>query len=92
MIKVIKRDGRLEDFSMLKLLRSINNSADDINAYFSEKDLELIGVDIERLIKEIRKDGSPTSSYEIRGIVVGTLYKSGFRLVSDSYCGGRMKK
>lgn len=92
MIKVIKKDGRIEDFNDSKVMRSITNSADRVKIQFNKSDLDTICMDVEKKIKEIRKDGSPTSTYEVRSLVVELLIDIGFSKVANSYVEGRMLK
>lgn len=84
-MKIIKKDGRIEDFSVKKLSTSIENAARDDKIYFNESDLKLLIGYIENLIKNIRKDNSDTSSYEVRGLVIEALKVNGFKEVLDKY-------
>lgn len=84
-MKIIKKDGRIEEFSVKKLSTSIENAARDDKIYFNESDLKLLIGYIENLIKNIRKDNSDTSSYEVRGLVIEALKVNGFKEVLDKY-------
>jgi len=92
MIKVIKRDGTTENYNKSKLIRSIANSADDVKIALNKRDLDIICMDVEKKINDIRSDGSPTSTYEIRAVIVDMLTKLGFRAVANSYYRDRMNQ
>lgn len=90
MIKVIKKSGKVEEYDKIKMLTSISNCADDARIPLSHKDLDIIGVEIDKQLREIRKDGSNSSSYEIRAIIIDVLDKLGFKKAAESYFNGRL--
>ncbi len=92
MTKVIKKDGRIEDFNKDKMLTSISNCADDVNIVFNKKDLDIIGTEVEKKLGEIRNDGSNTSSFEIRAVLVDVLDRLGFKKAVNAYIEGRLIK
>lgn len=85
-MKIIKKDGMVKEFNEKKIYTSILNAATDIsNSQFNESDLKILLSDVLRTIKTIRKDDTPTSSYEVKGIVISVLLSNGFSDVFKSY-------
>lgn len=85
-MKIIKKDGRIQEFNEEKIYTSILNAATDISkAELNESDLKVIVSDIIRRINVIRKDGTPTSSYEVKGVIISVLLRDGFTEVCKSY-------
>lgn len=84
-MKIIKKDGRLEDFSIRKVKISIENAARDSGAMVNESDLKIIIKDVEKYLLNIRKDSSITSSYEVIGVVFEVLKRDGFKSVLKAY-------
>lgn len=83
---IIKKDGKIVEFNEKKIYTSILNAATDIGkAELNESDLKVLVSEIIRRINIIRKDGTPTSSYEIKGIIVTVLLSDGFTEVFKSY-------
>lgn len=84
-MKIIKKDGRLEEFNINKAKTSIENAANDSKLVLNESDLKIIISDIEKTIAAIRKDSPITSSYEVNGVIFNVLIKYGFNSVLKSY-------
>ncbi|PRR83426.1 ATP cone domain-containing protein [Clostridium vincentii] len=85
-MNIIKKNGKVEEFKEKKIYTSILNSATDIGkSELNESDLKVLVSDIIRKISEIRKDGTPTSSYEVKGVIINVLLKDGFNEVCKSY-------
>lgn len=84
-MKIIKKDGRLEDFSIRKVKISIENAARDSGAMVNESDLKVIIKDVEKYLLNIRKDSLITSSYEVIGVVFEVLKRDGFKSVLKAY-------
>lgn len=84
-MKIIKRDGRLEEFNLLKVRVSLQNAANDINFTLNESDLKILVKDIETFLKKIRKDSYITSSYEVIGVIFEVLKRDGFNNILTSY-------
>lgn len=84
-MKVIKKNGSLQDFDLEKIKTSIRNTAMDIGVILSNKDVELIASDIHRIIKEIREEDGKTSYLEIRAAVRNELIHFGFLNVANQY-------
>lgn len=78
-MKVIKKDGRIQEFDSGKILTSIVNASHDVkDATLNESDIKIIVNDIKNKLASLRKDGSPTSSYEVIGVISEILVKDGF--------------
>lgn len=84
-MKIIKKDGRIEEFNSKKIITSIENAADDIGEMMNESDLKILAQDIERKILEIRKDSLLTSSYEVVGVVFYILKRDEFSDILKAY-------
>jgi len=82
-MKVIKRDGRLQEFDLDKIIRSIGAASDDAGKPLNTSDLHNIARDIEKSIKKLGKE--QISFDEIRTIVIDTLEKNGFKDVAKAY-------
>ena len=86
-MKVIKRNGRFEDFQIEKLERSIKNSASDISIVLNNSDIKLLCNEIKKELSVTCKDNNVTSSYEIVGVTVSVLKNNNFAKVINSYLG-----
>lgn len=84
-MKIIKKDGRLEEFSINKIKTSIENAAYDSHSFLNESDLNILVSDVVKTIKNIRKDSLITSSYEVIGIIFNVLMRDGFNNVLKAY-------
>ncbi|MBE6053515.1 MAG: hypothetical protein E7212_06310 [Clostridium sartagoforme] len=84
-MKIIKKDGRLEEFNISKIKTSIENAAKDTGSFLNESDLKVIAEDIENTLLEVRKDSCNTSSYEVTGVIFSVLTRDGFNSVLKSY-------
>lgn len=81
-MKVIKRDGRMQEFDIEKIQTSIVNAAHNVkDATLNEADVKMIVNDIRSELVSLRKDDSATSSYEIVGIISKVLINDGFNNV-----------
>ena len=78
MMKVIKKDGRLQELDLEKIKISILSATNDSKELLNESDVKILVEDINSKMKEVRKDGEDTSSYEISGIVIAILKRDGF--------------
>ena len=85
-MKVIKKDGRLQELNVDKIMGSILNATIEKKLLLNESDVKIIAEDVIRCIKSIRKEGN-TSSYEITGVVISILSRDGFEDVISSYVG-----
>ncbi|MBX9184412.1 MULTISPECIES: ATP cone domain-containing protein [Clostridium] len=86
-MRVVKRNGKFEDFQIQKLERSIKNSASDINIVFNNSDIKLLCNEIMKELSVACKDNDLTSSYEIVGVTLSVLKNNNFGKVINSYLG-----
>lgn len=84
-MKIIKKDGRIEEFNIKKIKTSVENAARDSETILNESDLKIITSDIEKTLLKIRKDTLITSSYEVIGIIFDILKRDGFNEVLKNY-------
>ncbi|MPQ44216.1 ATP cone domain-containing protein [Clostridium tarantellae] len=84
-MKIIKKDGRLENFQIEKIKTSINNATLSCKSLLNESDLKVLCEDIKNKINTIRKDGSNTSSYEVIGVVIDVLKDDKFSDIISLY-------
>lgn len=85
-MKIIKKDGRIQEFDQNKIFTSIDNASRDLKEVtLNESDIRIIVDDIVNALNKTRKDGTPTSSYEIIGVVSDVLYKDGFGAILKAY-------
>ena len=84
-MKILKKDGRIQDFDEKKIFTSIDNASKDVTTIvLNESDIKVIVKDIISKINALRKD-TPTSSYEVIGVIIEVLIKDGFRDVLKSF-------
>ena len=86
-MKVVKKDGRLQELDQDKIEVSILNSTRDEKALLNESDAKIIAEDVVSCIKEFRGEEYNTSSYEITGVVISILARDVFDDVISSYVG-----
>ncbi|MDU2490346.1 MAG: ATP cone domain-containing protein [Clostridium celatum] len=86
-MKVVKKDGRLQELDQSKIEVSILNATRDEKALLNESDVKIITEDVIKCIKEFRGEEDNTSSYEITGVVISILDRDGFDDVISSYIG-----
>lgn len=84
-MKVIKRDGRLQDFNRIKIRTSIENAGMDAAIKLTVAESELISKDVEKILLEIRKEDGITSFLEISAAVRIALIKFGYRKIATEY-------
>ncbi|MDV4152102.1 ATP cone domain-containing protein [Clostridium sp. AL.422] len=84
-MKIIKKDGRLEEFNINKIKTSIENAAKDSGSFLNSSDLRILADDIQKTILAIRKDPCITSSYEVTGIIFSILRNDGFSNILKAY-------
>lgn len=84
-MKIIKRDFRIQNFSIEKLENSILLPAKDLKVEVTEEDLtKIINSILSKLIK-LRAHADKTSVYELRGIVFECLLLNDFKYVAYRY-------
>ena len=84
-MKIIKKDGRLEDFNIGKIKTSIENAGRDSETILNESDIKILLEDIQKVLNLIKVNRDTTSSYEVIGIILDILRKDGFNNVLKSY-------
>ncbi|GAA0084452.1 ATP cone domain-containing protein [Clostridium sp. MB05] len=84
-MKIIKKDGRLEEFNVKKIKTSIENAARDSGTMLNESDLKILVNDAEKTLLKTRKDSLITSSYEVIGVIFDILKRDGFNSILRSY-------
>lgn len=85
-MKVIKKNGDIQEFNKEKISISIYNaSCDTESGLLNSSDLKVILDDILNTLFSVRKNDGYTSNYEIYGITVNSLKKNGFHKVMESY-------
>ncbi|MCB2292588.1 hypothetical protein LGK95_03410 [Clostridium algoriphilum] len=88
-MKVIKRDGRLQDFNLSKIKTSISRASDDAGQPLNIADIDNLAEDIWDSIEKYQKD--PIAFNIIHEIVLGELEKWGFSLVAKYYNQGKLE-
>ena len=84
-MKIIKKDGRIQDFDESKIQTSINNASKDLDEMaLNESDIKVIASDVVNTLKKLRKDDN-TSSYEVFGVITDVLVKDGFDILLKSF-------
>lgn len=83
-MKLIKKDGRLEEFNEDKIKISIENAADDSEGMLTESDVDIIINDVMSILNNLRHD-DVTSSYEVKGVVISVLSKDRFKKIAEEY-------
>ena len=86
-MKVIKQDGRLQNFDLSKIKTSIDRASDDASQPLNESDIENLAKSIEKGLKNYQKD--PIHSDIIQKFVLLELEKQGFTLVAEYYKQGK---
>ena len=84
-MKIIKKDGRLEEINPSKIRTRIENAARDSGVLLNSSDLRILADDVEKAILTIRKDSHITSSYEVIGIIFSILRNDGFNKILKAY-------
>jgi transcriptional regulator NrdR family protein len=82
-LKVIKRDGRTQEFNIHKIILTLEKVSEEIEEPFTESDINNLSGDILTFIKTI--DGDKISVKDIQDIVVEELVKLGFNKASKHY-------
>ncbi|MBU3192372.1 ATP cone domain-containing protein [Clostridium algidicarnis] len=82
-MKVIKKNGRIEDFDEKKLGTSILNAALDAKTNLTQGDINNITKEIYTEIKKIRNE--KTSSYELFALTITILKNQGFKNLAKEY-------
>jgi len=86
-MKVIKRDGRLQEFDLSKIKTSIDRASDDARQPLNESDIENLARSIEKSLKNYQKE--KIHSDIIQNFVLRELEKQGFGIVAKYYSEGK---
>ena len=89
-MKVIKQDGRLQNFDLEKIKTSIYRASDDANEPLNTSDIENLARSIEKEIENIEKD--TIHAYLIQSLVLNEIEKSGFHFVGKYYNQGKLEE
>ncbi|MEN8078034.1 ATP cone domain-containing protein [Clostridioides difficile] len=90
-MRVIKKDGRIQSFDIIKIRSSILGASIDSNTIINEADLKVLSNSVLKSLKDLRGDEGLTSTYEIFAIIIETLNKDGFNDIAMSYLGYKSK-
>lgn len=82
-MKVIKRDGRIQDFNIDKILITLVKVSDEIAEPFTESDINNLSEDIVKSIKAKAIDTIGVNS--IQDVVIEQLEKLGFNKAAKHY-------
>ena len=88
-MKVIKKDGRIQSFDIIKVRSSISI---DSNTIINESDLKNISARVLKELKGLRGEDGLSSTYEIFAIIIECLNKDGFEDIANSYLGYKSKR
>lgn len=84
-MRIMKKTGKIVDFTPSKIITSIENAAEDIGVHVSSSDINLLSMDILNGLKLLARDENYSSTYEIRSLVVDTLINNGYKSIAKSY-------
>lgn len=84
-MKVIKRDGRVQELEIEKIRLSILNASIDSKNIINESDLKILSSEIMKRLKDMRKADEQTSSYEITALTLSVLSHEGFEDIAKQY-------
>lgn len=82
-MKVVKRDGRIQNFDIDKIIRTIEYASDETGEPLTASDIEVLSKDIQNIIKNREED--KISVIEIQDIILEQLNKNGFHHVAEHY-------
>jgi len=82
-MKVIKKDGRIQEFDIEKIKLSLERVSDEVNEPFTKSDINNLARAIQETILTMNKEYIGSS--EIRSIVVEQLKRAGFTHIAQAY-------
>ena len=82
-MRVVKRDGRLQEFNLEKIMLTLEKASDESGDCFTHLDIKILAKDIENKIKT--QCGDPVHVALILKIVVEQLRESGFNRTAKYY-------
>jgi transcriptional repressor NrdR len=89
-MKVIKQDGRLQEFNLSKIKTSIYRASDDANEPLNTSDIENLARAVRMEIENLNEDS--IQSYLIQSLVLSEIEKSGFHRVGKYYNQGKLEE
>jgi transcriptional regulator NrdR family protein len=88
-MKVIKQDGKLQNFDLSKIKTSISRASDDAGQPLNESDIENLARGVEKALKNYEKDN--IHSNIVQNFVLRELEKAGFKIVAQYYSQGKVE-
>ena len=85
MLKIYKKDARIDDFLIDKIYTSLEKAGDASGVQMNQGEINLIARDIEKTILGIRGQDGLTSVYEVRAIVTKVLRDMGYKQIAKAY-------
>lgn len=82
-MKVIKKDGRMQELNSQKIRLTVESASDEAEAPMSSSDIQNVVEDVEDMIKNSGLERIHTS--DIQNMVVNSLKKLGFAVVARYY-------
>lgn len=86
-MKVIKRDGRIQEFDIGKIQITLENVSDEISEPLTASDIKKLLASIEKAVCSRNQDEIRSS--EIFEIVIEKLEKAGFSDIAAAYKNGK---
>lgn len=84
-MEIVKRNGKTERFTIGKINTSIANCAQELSFPLTEGDIKFLTNIVKKKLLDLHRDISPTSSYEVKGIVYKVLSENGFKTIAKEY-------
>ncbi|MCX7904592.1 MAG: ATP cone domain-containing protein [Caloramator sp.] len=82
-MKVLKKDGRIEEFYKDKIITSIENASDDVKEPLTLSDVENVVHEVEKILYNLNK--KEVTTHEIREVIILVLKNFGFHDVAEAY-------
>lgn len=82
-MKVIKRDGREQDFKIDKIKTSVMRASDDAGEPLNVSDIDNVATNIMKTLNSMNKE--KFSADEVSETVLDELNKSGFQHIAEAY-------
>lgn len=80
-MKLIKKSGQAEEFQIEKIRNSIAAANDELDHPVSESAVKNIARDVESIVE----GKEAVESWQVQAIVIGLLYRGGFRELLEHY-------
>lgn len=82
-MKVIKKDGRIQEFDIEKIKLTLERVSDEVGKPFTKSDIDNLAKFIQKAISDTNKEYM--RSFEIHRIVVEQLKVAGFNHIAQAY-------